>query len=185
MDFMEELRGYQGDSAEEKVEKEVVLNLLAQKGEELLFRTSPLAHVTAAVMVFNPQRDKLLMIKHNILGTWACVGGHADGEGDLLAVAKKELQEETGVFQATPIAKTMLSLDILLVMAHYKRESYVPNHLHINATYAFVAEENVKLSVKEDENSQVAWIPVDQIEAYCKEEDFVKVYKKVIAKIIY
>ncbi len=185
MDILQAIGRYQPYTPEEKVEKEVVLDLLEKRGKQILYRTSPLAHVTAAVMVFNPERDKLLMIKHNILGTWACVGGHADGEENLLSVAKKELREETGVFDAKPFSEEMVSLDILSVMAHYKRESYVPNHLHINATYAFFAEESVRLSIKEDENSQVAWIPVNEMEPNCKEKNFVKVYKKVIEKIIY
>ena len=185
MDILQAVQAYQPYNMEEGKEKQVVLELLAQNKKGLLFRSSHLAHATATAMVFNETKDKILMIKHNIFETWACVGGHADGESDLLYVATKELQEETGVFEAIPISEEILSLDILLVAGHYKRGEYVPNHLHINATYAFIANENVKLTIKEDENSGVAWIPVTEISSYCKEQEFVNVYKKIIEKIIY
>ncbi len=185
MDILEAVRAYQPYNMEEEKEKQIILELLDQRQEQILFRSSHFVHATATAMVFNEKKDKVLMINHNIFDTWACVGGHADGEGNLLDVAKKELREETGVVDATPISREILSLDILLVAGHYKREAYVPNHLHINATFAFIANENVRLMIKEDENSDVAWIPLEEISDYCKEVDFVKVYKKIINKIIY
>lgn len=179
------VQAYEPCNLEEEKEKQIVLQMLEENKEQVLFRSSHLAHATATAMVFNDKKDKVLMIKHNIFETWACVGGHADGESDLLCVAKKKLLEETGVFQAIPISEEILSLDILLVAGHYKRGEYVPNHLHINATFGFIAREDVKLSIKEDENSDVAWIPIEEISSYCKEVEFVKVYKKIIKKVIY
>lgn len=185
MDIFQSVKAYQPYNLEEEKEKQIVLQLCEKDKEQLLFRSSHLAHATATAMVFNEKKDKVLMIKHNIFDTWACVGGHADGQPDLFQVAKKELKEETGVFEAKPISQEILSLDILLVAGHYKRGEYVPNHLHINATFAFIAKEDVKLTIKEDENSDVAWIPVEEIDSFCQEEEFVKVYKKIIKKIIY
>lgn len=185
MDMLQLIKKYQPYNKEEVKEKQVILDLLEQNKEKVLLRSSQFVHATATAMVLNEEKNKVLMIKHNIFGTWACVGGHADGESDLLRVAKKELREETGVVDATPISKDILSLDILLVAGHYKRGEFVPNHLHINATFVFLAKENVRLTIKEDENSDVAWIPIDGISSFCKEEDFVKVYKKIIEKIIY
>ncbi|WP_304509201.1 NUDIX hydrolase [Anaerotignum sp.] len=185
MNMFQLIKKYQPYNKEEEKEKQAILDLLEQTKEKVLFRSSQFVHATATAMVLNEKKNKVLMIKHNIFDTWACVGGHADGESNLLYVARKELQEETGVVDATPISKEILSLDILLVAGHYKKEVFVPNHLHINATFVFLANEKVKLTVKEDENSDVAWIPIKEIGSYCKEENFVKVYKKIIEKIIY
>lgn len=185
MNLLQSIRAYQPYTMEEEKEKQLILELIEKSGNQILFRTSHFAHATATAMVFNEKKNKVLMIKHNIFGTWACVGGHADGEGNLLTVAFKELQEETGVTAAVPHSQDILSLDILSVMAHYKKGEYVPNHLHINATFGLIADEKVRLRIKEDENSDVAWIPIREIENYCKEKEFVKVYKKIIEKIIY
>ena len=40
------------------------------------------------------------MIYHNIYDSWSWVGGHADQEENLIEVAMRELQEETGVQHA-------------------------------------------------------------------------------------
>ena len=125
-----------------------------------------------------------MMVHHNIYDTWACVGGHADGMDDLLLVALKETTEETGVKNLRLITEDILSLDILQVAKHYKKGRYVPNHLHLNATYGLLASEKEALRVKEDENSAVMWVPISQLETYSKELEFVKVYRKIIKKVI-
>ena len=183
MNFTDAIHAYLPDSQEEQTEKDTIMAFLKEKGEGALFRESLLAHMTSTAMVFNEKRDKLLMVHHNIYDTWACVGGHADGMDDLLAVAKKETLEETGV-EAQPITGHIVSLDILQVAKHYKRGKYIPNHLHLNATYALAASESSPLRIKADENSAVAWVLISQLEAYSKEPEFVKVYRKVIQKVL-
>lgn len=47
--------------------------------------------------VVNRERDKVLMLYHNIYHSWSWLGGHADGETDLLSVALREVKEEAGI----------------------------------------------------------------------------------------
>ena len=60
----------------------------------LLLRDNVKMHFTASAWVLNPKKDKVLMLYHNIYQSWSWSGGHADGEGDLLSVAMKEVKEE-------------------------------------------------------------------------------------------
>ncbi|MBR2112486.1 MAG: hypothetical protein IJ950_06090, partial [Helicobacter sp.] len=55
------------------------------------------------------------------------------------------------------------SLEVITVDGHVKRGNYVSSHLHLNLTYLFEASEDQALTVKEDENSGVAWIPRDEL----------------------
>ena len=96
----------------------------------------------------------------------------------------KETEEETGVKNLRSVSEQILSLDILQVAKHYKRGKYVPNHLHLNATYGLIASESEPLRVKADENSAVMWVPIAELDAYSKEPEFVKVYRKIIKKVI-
>lgn len=184
MYFVDAINAYLPVDGEEQAEKEVIKAFLKENGERALFRESTLAHMTSTAMVFNEEKDKLLMVHHNIYDTWACVGGHADGMPDLFLVALKETEEETGVKNLRPVTEKILSLDILQVAKHYKRGAYIPNHLHLNATYGLIASENEVLRVKEDENSAVMWVPISQLESYSKEPEFVKVYRKIIKKVL-
>lgn len=54
-------------------------------------------HFSASVWTVNKERTKTLMVYHNIYNSWSWIGGHADGEEDLCAVAMRELTEETGL----------------------------------------------------------------------------------------
>ena len=63
----------------------------------LLTRDNATAHFTASCWIVNPGRTKVLMAYHNLYRSWAWLGGHADGEEDLLAVALREANEESGV----------------------------------------------------------------------------------------
>ena len=65
--------------------------------DNLLVRDNEFAHFTASNWIVNKERTKVLMIYHNIYKTWAWTGGHSDGEEDLLKVALKEAEEETGI----------------------------------------------------------------------------------------
>ena len=93
--------------------------------------------MTASSWLLNATHDKVLMIYHNIYHSWAWTGGHADGDRDLLAVAKREAMEETGVTEIRAISEDIFSLEILTVDGHEKRGVYVPSHLHLNVSRIF------------------------------------------------
>jgi len=183
MNYKEAIDAYIAFTEQEKMQKDIILDQINLVADDILLRSSQLVHMTATAIVFNEAADKMLMIHHNIYNTWACVGGHADGMDDLMAVARKELEEETGISRVIPISKNMVSLDILPVGTHMKNGVFVPNHLHLNATYAFTGFEREQVHIKPDENSAVTWIPVSSLRAYCKEDAFVDVYFRILERL--
>ena len=139
--------------------------------------------MTASSWLLNATHDKVLMIYHNIYHSWAWTGGHADGDRDLLAVAKREAMEETGVTEIRVISEDIFSLEILTVDGHEKRGVYVPSHLHLNVTYLLEADEAEVLRIKPDENSGVEWMrPGEALRA--SSEPWMRrwVYRKLIAR---
>ena len=91
---------------------------------DLLTRENATAHFTASCWTVNPDRTKVLMAYHNLYHSWAWLGGHADGEADLLSVALREANEESGVL-AAPVSPDIFSLEILHVAPHVKRGKFV------------------------------------------------------------
>ena len=180
MNYKDLINRFQPKTQADIIQKQNILSFLSLTGEEALLRSSAIAHMTATALVFNENRDKILMIHHNIFNTWACVGGHADGNPDLLQLAFQELAEETGIEAAYAITDEIQSLDILTVQAHMKNGLPVPNHLHLNATFALEASDKTPYRIKADENSAVRWIPIVAMGNYCKEDEFVAIYKKII-----
>ena len=151
----------------EQEQRDLPLLLAALKQPDSFTRQNETAHFTASAWVVNPARDKVLMIYHNIYNSWSWTGGHADGETDLLAVALREVAEETGLQTLRPVSRELFSVEILTVDGHEKRGRYVPSHLHLNCTYLIEADDTEPLRVKPDENSGVRWFAPREALAAC------------------
>ena len=102
----------------------------------------------------------------------------------MLALAIREVQEETGVHNVKPVSEDIYSLEILTVDGHEKRGEYVASHLHMNVTYLLMADESETLHICEDENSGVAWFTLDGALKASTEPWFVeRIYKKLNDKL--
>ena len=183
---MEELRrqieAYAPYDAQEAADRQMLLRALDAL-ESPLTRGNPFAHFTASAWIVNPARDRALMAWHNIYRTWAWTGGHADGDSDLLAVALREAREETGILDIAPVRPGIYSIEVLPVNSHVKRGSFVSAHLHLNATFLLEADDAQPLRPKPDENSAVAWLPLEEA-ADNREEPFMAViYQKLNRKL--
>lgn len=184
MPYIQQIRQFKPLTDSEKSDKQVILDYLSLIGDDILSRRSQLAHLTSSGFILNPSMTKTLMVHHNIYQTWAWTGGHADGDRDLLKIAIKEAKEETGIRRISPLVGDMLSLDILTVKGHYKRGEYVSAHLHLSAAYVLIAEEDEELTVKPDENSDVAWIAVEEMDKMSNEPEMIPVYQKLYERAL-
>ncbi|MBQ8654145.1 MAG: NUDIX hydrolase [Clostridia bacterium] len=184
MSLIREIERYQPCCEQEEKDQEVMLRFI-RENDDCLLRSNLLAHFSASVWVVNPPRTKVLMAYHNLYDSWAWIGGHADGEADLRAVAMRELQEETGVRHARLVSDDVFSLETLQVCGHEKRGAYVPSHLHMNVTYLAEAEEDEALIVAPDENQAVRWLTLEEAVTLPTEPWMVeRIYKKLIGKCL-
>lgn len=146
-------------------------------------RANDIAHFTASAWVVNPGGEKVLLAFHNIYASWAWTGGHADGECDLRAAARREAQEETGLYALRDLGDGPLSIEILPVFGHEKRACYVSSHLHYNVTYLFEADEDAPLRTRPGENRDVGWFtPERALEIVSEPWMKARIYPKLIAK---
>ena len=183
MSMYEDIARYEPFNEQEQRDKAVILRFLEQNGNAFS-RENLIAHMTASSWVVNPRRDKVLMVYHKIYDSWSWTGGHADGETDLLAVALREVTEETGVTHVRPVSTEIFSLETVTVDGHEKRGQYVPSHLHLNVTYLLEADDTQALRICEDENKGVAWFGLDEALAASTEPWFVRrIYKKLNDKL--
>ena len=183
MDMVSALEAYRPFNEQEARDKAVMLDFL-KKNPDAWLRSNLIAHMTASAWVVNEKRDRVLMVYHRIYDSWSWTGGHADGEEDLLAVALREVTEETGVTHVRPVSKDIFSLETLTVDGHEKRGEYVPSHLHLNLTYLLEADDTEALRVCEDENKGVAWFGLDEALRASTEPWFVKrIYGKLNEKL--
>ena len=183
MVLRKQIEAYQPFNEQEERDKELILEYMAEN-PNIFLRESRLAHMTASAWIVNKERTKILMAYHNIYNSWSWLGGHADGETDLLKVALREAREESGLRNVRPVSEDIYSLESLTVDGHIKKGKYVSSHLHLNVTYLLEADEEDSLSVKPDENSGVAWFGLEEaIEASTEEWFRENVYAKLNEKL--
>lgn len=166
-------------------EKDRTLLLQALRTEKDVFqRKNRFMHFTASAWVVSKDRTKVLLCFHRIYNSWSWLGGHADGEEDLAAVAAREVKEESGLRTITLLSPRIYSLESLTVDGHIKRGEYVSSHLHLNVTYLFEGDDTLPLLIKEDENSGVKWFSKKEALLASTEPWFVEhVYTKLEDKL--
>ena len=188
MGLAEELASYEPYNEQEARDCALIVRYLReaeadpQMAERLWGRGDP-AHMTASAWVVSPDRSKVLMAYHNIYQSWSWLGGHADGQRDLRAVALREVCEESGLASARLADPGILSVEVLCVDGHEKRGAYVSSHLHLNITFLVEADPDEVPRVKPDENSNVSWMTPAEALAASTEPWFVeRIYRKLVAK---
>ena len=183
-DVIRKIGEYEPANEQETEDKALMLSWL-EHNDDAFSRENAIAHVTVSGWVVNKDRSKVLMVYHNIYHSWSWLGGHADGETDLLAVAIREVKEEAGISDVRPVSEEIFSLESLTVDGHVKKGRYVSSHLHLNVTYLLEADSEEQVSVKADENSGVAWFTPEEALGKSTEPWFVeRVYAKLVEKTI-
>ena len=161
MELLQAVENYIPYNEQEKQDRIEILRRL-RSGEELFSRDNSSAHITVSGWVVSHDRTKVLMAYHNIYNSWSWLGGHADGERNLLSVAGKEIKEETGLESFAPVTDDIFSLEILTVDGHVKKGHYVSSHLHLNFTFLFEADPDQPIRCKPDENRRVGWFGTEE-----------------------
>ena len=177
-----DIEKYKPYNEQEEQDKNVILKYI-DTFDDVLTRNNEFGHFTASAWVLNKDKTKVLMIYHNIYKSWAWTGGHSDGDSNLVNVAIREVQEETGIETVKPITDNIFSLEIICVNGHVKRGKYVSSHVHLNVTYLLEADDSEELKIKEDENSGVRWVDIDEAIESSTEPWMQGIYKKLIEKM--
>lgn len=181
MNLKKDLEKYISYNEQEDRDKEQYLKFI-NDFDNVLTRENIYAHFSASAFVVNKQRTKMLVVYHKINDGWIYPGGHADGEEDLLSVAVREVEEETGL-KAKILDKDIYSIQSAPVKGHIKKGKYVSAHLHLDVLYLMEADDKIPLTYREDESKGVKWISFEEAtnETMC---DFIRpIHKKLIKKL--
>jgi len=177
------LNDYQPINEQEKKDKQLLL-LACDTFDDVLTRKNEFMHFTASCFTINKAHTKVLCAYHNIYDTWGWCGGHADGDDDLLAVALRECNEETGAQNLKVLNNgNPISIENLPVESHYKNGKYVSSHLHMNVTYLFEADEAQPIRNAPAENRAVRWMPFDELISCAREPVMKRIYQKIVDQI--
>ena len=162
-----------------RIETQVKRLIAALNNDQYCFlRTNYSGHFTASAWILNEKRDKALMTHHKKLNMWIQLGGHADGNTDLLNVARREVFEESGIEKIRLLDEGIFDVDIHLV-PKFKDQ---PSHKHFDIRFIFEANENNKEISFNHESYNVLWIKLEEIKNYNSEVSIKRMIEKTKKK---
>src|SRR5687768_14321605 len=108
--IIRQLVRYSSDFLEETVFANQFIELL--RHQDAFQRHYLPGHITGSSWILDHSKQFVLLVHHGTLNKWLQPGGHADGEENVLNVALREAEEETGVKQFQLLQKEIFDLDI-------------------------------------------------------------------------
>lgn len=135
-------------------------------------RSTTEGHITGSAWLVDPSGTRTLLTHHRKLGRWLQVGGHADGDGRVQEVARREAIEESGIVDLDAIGMEIFDVDIHTIPA--RRDE--PEHLHYDVRYAFRARHD--RHVVSAESLDLAWVPIDELHVVTTEPSILRMAEK-------
>jgi 8-oxo-dGTP pyrophosphatase MutT (NUDIX family) len=152
-----ELRGWVPPTAEDATLRDVFVRHLEQHADGLS-RTCRPGHLTAGALVLAPDLDAVLLNLHAKAHRWFHFGGHLeDGDGSLLAAARREAVEESGIADLT-LDPQPVQLDV----HHVEFCGAGRRTAHLDVRYAALAPAGAD-GTASDESLAVRWWPLDDL----------------------
>lgn len=115
-------------------------------------------HFTASAFILHPDGERVLLVHHGKIGIWVQPGGHVDPEDPgLIAAARREVAEETGITDLTPITEGLFDIDIHV----FPESPGQPRHLHCDLRFGFVAGDGDFITSHEVRDCR--WVSWDEL----------------------
>ena len=133
-------------------------------------------HLTGSAWIVSPDRTRTLLTHHHKLDKWLQLGGHADGETDLLGVALREAREESGLTRLRAVSAAPFDIDRHLIPARGTE----PQHDHHDLRFMIEADPDEPLVIS-NESKDLAWVEVTRVTALNPEESMARMVRKTQA----
>ena len=144
---------------------------------DCLLRSCAPGHLTGSAWVVDAARERTLLTHHLKLNKWLQLGGHADGDGDLSAVAMREAKEESGLTRVRLVSAEIFDLD-----RHWIPERKgEPAHWHYDLRFMIEADATEALVRAANESKELAWVPLAEVAALNAEESMARMVRKTPA----
>jgi 8-oxo-dGTP pyrophosphatase MutT (NUDIX family) len=117
-------------------------------------RSSFPGHFTGSALVVSADGTRALLHHHRFLDRWLQFGGHCDGDEDVLRVAAREAEEESGIAGLIMASRKPFDLDIHAIPANPARGE--PAHEHYDMRWVMIAPEGASFRASE-ESRELRW----------------------------
>lgn len=172
--LLNQLLKYEPKAPEEIVYKKSIVQFV-QEHENCFERSLQAGHITASCWLLNNDESHALLMHHAKLNIWVQLGGHADGDHDLLRVAIKEAQEESGIDTIIPAHEDIFDIDIHLVPPHKN----IPAHYHYDIRFLLKVVGDANF-VQNSESKALQWFDKNKTNLPTQEFSITRMFDKWI-----
>lgn len=157
-DLSKLLNIYNPDDQNEKIYKAQMLDFL-DKYDNNFSRDQEYGHFTGSSLLLNSDCTHFMLMHHKKIGIWLQLGGHCDGESDVLLTSIKEAQEESGINEIEFLSDKIFDIDV----HKFPAMKNLNEHFHFDVRFLLKTVGNDKIIVNE-ESHDVKWFALDKFE---------------------
>jgi 8-oxo-dGTP pyrophosphatase MutT (NUDIX family) len=147
-----------------------------QAHADCFHRSCAPGHLTGSAWIVSPDRTRTLLTHHRKLDKWLQLGGHADGDFNMLEVALRETAEESGVQRVRAVSTEVFDVDRHWIPAR-KGE---PGHHHYDLRFLIEADPAEPIVVSA-ESKELAWVELAHVTRLNPEESMARMVRKTLA----
>ncbi|HYC00184.1 MAG TPA: NUDIX hydrolase [Candidatus Limnocylindrales bacterium] len=137
-------------------------------------RSLLIGHVTASAWIVDRERTHALLTHHRKLGRWLQLGGHTDGDPDVLRSACREATEESGLRSLQVLDAGLFDCDVHRIPARGDE----PAHDHHDVRFLLQADMAEPLVVSE-ESHDLSWVRLEDVAALETDASVLRMVEKV------
>ncbi|MDZ8118487.1 NUDIX hydrolase [Pontiella agarivorans] len=171
-DLLSRLRTYRKTWPNEKDTADRLIGFV-ETHPDCFERSLQVGHITGSAWLVNRAGTHVLLTHHRKLDMWLQLGGHADGNTDIIDAARQEALEESGIRNLTLWNPEIFDLDIHRIPER-KNE---PAHFHHDVRFVFQCLENEDYIVSE-ESHDLQWVDIQSLEKFTHEESMLRMKRK-------
>lgn len=166
------LNEYHPAAPEEQAYKTRMLTFIKEH-DDCFERSLAIGHITASAWLLDKTQTHALLMHHTKLDKWFQLGGHCDGNPDVLSVAIKEAQEESGIQGIVPVSDKIFDIDIHLIPANKKEKEHY--HYDVRFLLQVTSDEQV---IQNNESKELRWISKNRNELPTDERSVTRMFDK-------
>jgi 8-oxo-dGTP pyrophosphatase MutT (NUDIX family) len=140
---------------------------------DCLQRSCVPGHLTASAWIVDASRQRVLLTHHHKLDRWLQLGGHVDGNSDLLGSALREAREESGLTRLRAVSRDIFDVDRHRIPTHGGE----PEHWHYDVRFLFEADSGEPLVVS-NESKDLAWVELARVAELNASESLLRMVRK-------
>lgn len=149
------------------------ITAFVQQNPDCFERSLLIGHVTASAWIVDLSHTYTLLTHHRKLDKWFQTGGHCDGDSDVLQVALREAEEESGLSGFQVVISNIFDIDIHEI----PERKGIPTHLHYDVRFLLEADMTKSLAISSESNDLV-WVKLTEVSTLNDSESILRMVRK-------